>query len=719
MALSISAGAIALSAGATGAFFLLAGGLDRADKISSVLSLFTAVLFGILGAWQSWPRLETGRADGSQVAPSALTSVEPRLAGSPESGDDMGRKQATGAGVVSVKPLLPQLYVDAPAIFGLPGRLRSFVGRNRILNRMEVALSRGESRLPAITVVHGLGGVGKSQLAIEFAWRHFHRYRFIGWLDAEVATLLAEKIAAMGPSLGVSLCDNVERDASAVLSHLRNFGDWLIIFDNATSYDDIRSWLPQGVGHVLITTRSTSWNAIAETIFIDVLGRAESIRMLSKRVSEIKRATADALSAELGDLPLALAQAAAYLEHSGVAADAYLTRLRRHREWVLTAGQDYVYSARLDSVWLVTLERLKVTAPATSVLMQVIAFTSPEPLPIKVLAGDSEILRTVLTSGSSEERELQIDDALGVGISYSLCRRNESTVQMHRVLQSAIRLGMSSDERKQISECLVNLLICAVGNDPDEPTSWPSWALLGPHLLYALESADLDRHQDLAKRISTYAWHLFARGDYAAAQKVYARLCEQLSLQLGEDNRLTLRILANHLSTGGDGENPKEVFAKKFDYAERCRRIFGPDDPATLHAENMVLGSRVAAGKLAGIDESGRDLLSRCERLAGKTDHLTLAVAGNLAYALSELGEHDAALDLARLTTTNMRSESKNNRDSIWAAKLLVYVLLNKGDLEEAERWRVNTLERARQALGSDHPYTIELTEIAAPPKRP
>jgi hypothetical protein len=148
-----------------------------------------------------------------------------------------------------------------------------------------------------------LGGVGKTQLAVEYAHRHAADYRLVWWIDAEQAALIGEKIAALAGPVGLTPTGAVIDDAAAVLDRLRRRDDWLLIYDNAETATAVRPWLPHGPGHVLVTSRSPGWGQLAAAVGVDVLDRPESLALLTRRVPGLDAATADALAAELGDLP--------------------------------------------------------------------------------------------------------------------------------------------------------------------------------------------------------------------------------------------------------------------------------------------------------------------------------------------------------------------------------------------------------------------------------
>ena len=124
-----------------------------------------------------------------------------------------------------------------------------------------------------------------------------------------------------------------------MLAELRERGRWLLVFDNAENPADVTPWLPGGGGHVLITSRERGWAEIAAPVEVDVLARAESVAILQARVTGLSEADADRLAAELGDLPLAIAQAAGFMAETGMPAAEYLGLLRTRAGQLLAQGR--------------------------------------------------------------------------------------------------------------------------------------------------------------------------------------------------------------------------------------------------------------------------------------------------------------------------------------------------------------------------------------------
>jgi len=210
------------------------------------------------------------------------------------------------------KPLYPGTL---PPVCNLPRRNPNFTGRDAILETLRQSLASGHHTALTQQAIHGLGGIGKTQLAIEYGWRYNSDYNVIWWLRSEEATILASDYAALATEL--DLPEKEAQDQSIIIQSVKKWlnhnANWLLVFDNARDSGSIESYLPTGTcGHVLITSRHQNWNHIGTSLKIEVWSREESLAFLHKRTGQAEDAATGKLVETLGCLPLALEQAAAY-----------------------------------------------------------------------------------------------------------------------------------------------------------------------------------------------------------------------------------------------------------------------------------------------------------------------------------------------------------------------------------------------------------------------
>ncbi len=210
-----------------------------------------------------------------------------------------------------------------------------------------------------------------------------------------------------------------------VLTELSSRTRWLLIFDNAEHPANIAAYRPRGSGHVLVTSRYPGWGALGGRVEVDVLARSETVALLRCRLPEMTVELADQLAAELGDLPLAAAQAAGYLEQTGLPSSDYLRRLRSHRAGLLADGDVLDYQGRVDTTWEISLERLLAVSPAAVALLEISAFLAPEPIPLSLFTQHPELLDEPLRSTAADADAFA--DAVGAMVGFSLARRQAGT----------------------------------------------------------------------------------------------------------------------------------------------------------------------------------------------------------------------------------------------------------------------------------------------------
>ena len=375
--------------------------------------------------------------------------------------------------------------VAGRAVFTVPPRNRHFTGRSQLLDQIRAGLAAGGP--VAVTALHGLGGIGKTQLAIEYAHRHAADYQLVWWVDAEQTPLLAGQLAALASHLGLPVTGRVTTDAAAVLNALRRRDRWLLVFDNAEHPAALRPWLPDGPGHKLITSRYPAWGGLADTVEIDILTRAEAVTLLTRRVPNLNPQVADAMSDEVGDLPLALEQAAAYLETTGMPPADYLDRLRTRRDQMLARGHDLAHGGTIDTVWSLALDSLRDQEPAAVALLDLCAHFGPEPIPLALIEDHPDLLdeplRHIVTCS---DPATDLNDTLGAVLAYSLARRTGNTIQLHRLVAAVIRAHQPAELGEKTTMTVRALLVAhRPPHDSEDPAGWPAWKVLTPQILTA------------------------------------------------------------------------------------------------------------------------------------------------------------------------------------------------------------------------------------------
>jgi TIR domain/Tetratricopeptide repeat len=589
-----------------------------------------------------------------------------------------------------------------PAVWRAPPRNARFTGRDGMLTELRSRLHAGEGTL-VVQALYGLGGVGKTHLALEYAHRFAADYDLVWWIDAEQPVLIPEQMAALAARLdlpaGPTVADTVER----LLAELRGRTRWLLVFDSAERPQDVAGYLPGGAGHVLVTSRFPGWGALGGRLEVDVLTRAETIALLRARIPGMSEELADKLAAELGDLPLAAAQVAGYLEQTDLPPVDYLHRFRTRRATLLARGDVVGYAGRLDTAWALSLERLHEEDPAAVRLLELAAFLAPEPVPLTLFSDHAELLDEPLRSVAADPDVLA--DTVGALVGYSLTRRHAGGLRVHRLVQAVIRNRLPPHRQQVIAEQVVALLAAAAPRDPEDPAGWAAYAELAPHVLVTTPLADpYPAGRRLALDTTRY---LQAHGNSHAGRALAEQLLDRWRLVLGPDHPDTLSAASSltvALVSVGEVE-PARALGQ--DTLQRCRAVFGPDHLITLWAAATLT---VALNEL-GEPESrtlGQDTLPRCRRALGPDHPITVLAAAALSLILVQLGDLQAARALGEDTLQRCRRlYGPDHTTSLATAAALTGARVLLGEGEPARTLGEDTLQRCRRVLGLDHTITL------------
>jgi len=573
-----------------------------------------------------------------------------------------------------------------PGVWNVPPRLRAFTGRKALLAALRERLTSGERAV--VQALHGMGGVGKTQLAIEYAHLFAGEYDLVWWIDAERAELIGEQFATLAARAGWVEPGTADTAAlAAVQDHLRSTSRWLVIFDNVESAADLERWLPPETGHTVITSRSGAFGGMAVSLSVDVFTRAESVELV-RRVLPL--ADADALAEALGDLPLALTQAIGLIEETRMPVAEYLAELRGHAREVLAAGRPLGYPATLAATVELSVRRAQEEDPAAVELLHSCAHLAPEPIPVAWLAA----------APSWEFRR-----SLGRLARLGLARITEDTIQLHRLTQAVLRDLRASAERDRDRKRVEDLLAdAAPQGDSTDPETWPVWASLLPHLL----AFDPTEAGPALRSVACEAlWYLLMRGEYATAMPLAQAWHRRWLHRLGPDDEHT-RLAASRVARGcfslGDYTRARSIDE---DLLARGRRLLGEDDSYTLATAARLASTLRKLGELEEAHMLYKDVLARRERVFGKDHHHTLASASNLTGCLYELGRYAEALPLSEYVLRRYRPElGEDHPFTLLSAHLYALVLSHCGEPDRANVLFEDTIARQRKVLGENHPDT-------------
>ncbi|MCK9927768.1 FxSxx-COOH system tetratricopeptide repeat protein [Frankia sp. Mgl5] len=421
----------------------------------------------------------SGEGRGGAIA--ALNHMARRGGSSPD-------RRAGSASIGRYPASEPRFPANPPDASNLPRRNISFTGRSELIGSVRDFL-QASAQPTVVQALHGLGGVGKSQLALEYAHRYAADYDIVWWIEADHAPAIITGFANLGRKLGLPKVASQEEILEMVTRRLDG-KRWLLVFDNAEKPSDIERYVPEG-GHVLITSRNPSWVGHATPVLVDVLTWTESVAFLAKRVGSAGDENLGELAETLGRLPLALEQAAAYIESTRISVGDYLELYRSHEFSALTLGEPSDYPQTLASTWSLALDRLRDEMSAATDVLELCAVLGADNIPRSMLQISAEFFPGPLRAILSDT--ILYNSAVSGLVRYSLISAGPRTLGIHRLVQVLVRSRMGARREGDLVRSCLRWLSATFPQEGSDPQDWSRCDELLPHLLVLVQHAERSR----------------------------------------------------------------------------------------------------------------------------------------------------------------------------------------------------------------------------------
>ena len=614
---------------------------------------------------------------------------------------------AIQGGVAAGKLQLPYQRATAGQPVRLAPRPPLLAGREELLAELHARFVSADDARPQVVALSGLGGAGKTSVAVEYAHRHLAEVAIAWQVRAEDPAALRAEFGELAAQLGARDLADVRDPVVSVHAVLAHFpAKWLLIFDNATDMASVAAFLPPaGPGRVLVTSQNPHWPG--HSLEIPILDRDVAAGFLVNRTGDVDRRSAVELADQLGGLPLALEQAAAYMKATAKTLASYRDLFRQRPPDMLGRGEPTGYSKTVATTWTLAFERLQQAKPGAVGLLRLLAFCAPEAIPLTVLLhprpgldGQLEpeidtILKPLL------DDPLAADDAIAALRRYSLITMAaDETASIHRLVQAVTLAQMPAERAEMWRQTTAAVIEAALPLDTENPASWPVSAKLLPHAQTIFPASNSGM-----LRIVSYLGY---SGNYPAARDLAETVLRRCAEESGPEHLDTLVArsrLAFWTGRAGDAAAARDQCAALLPVHER---VLGPEHPETLITRGNLGRWTGRAGDAAAARDQYAALLPVHERVLGPEHPETLSMRNNLGRWTGQAGDAAAARDqFAALLPVRERVLGPEHPDALVTRANLAYWTGQAGDAAAARDQYAALVPVDERVLGPEHPNTL------------
>jgi tetratricopeptide (TPR) repeat protein len=631
---------------------------------------------------------------------------------------------------------LPQLTASAPRvalpkIWNIPyPRNPFFLGRESELLRIRQNLQTGQAMaLSQPQAINGLGGIGKTQLALEYAYRHYQDYKVVLWARAESTEALVSSYITVASHLRLPEREAKEQDITvqAVKAWLQTHYDWLLILDNADELAWIPDFLPPSLGgHLLLTTRAAATGRLAHRMEIETLRPEHGALFLLRRAalipvdadlsqaSQEERELALHISQELGGLPLALDQAGAYLEETGMDLAGYWQIYQQHRAELLRERRGLVtdHPEPVATTWSLSFQRIKEKNPTAADLLRLFTYLAPDAIAEEILTEGAVVFGPVAVD------VFLLNQAIEALRAYSLVQRDpkRKTLSIHRLVQAVLKDTQEEMERRSWAEqamLAINVVFPDVALNM-APSTWLQCERLLPHALLAVQYIETDHiiSEEAARLLHETAFFLEGRARYAEAERLYL-----LALRIKGD-----KLVSKHPDTISKLAD-LYLMQSKYVEAERLyqqaliiyQQQLGPGHPYTGNGLHDLGYLYHAQGKYVEAEPLYQQALTIYQQQLGPGHLDTANGLNDLAALYRDQGKYVEAEPLYQQALAI--TEQQLGREHLKTATTLVNLSVlyqYQGKWSAAEPLLKRVLSMREQQLGLEHPHVAHCLNYLA-----
>ena len=601
-----------------------------------------------------------------------------------------------------------------------------FTGREDTLQQLRQALTLEDQSIALAQpqAISGLGGIGKTQTAVEYAYRFRDEYEAVFWARADAYDSLVSDFLLIAALLHLPQRNENEQSVivKAVIHWFDTHENWLLILDNADDIAMVSECIPSvGKGHVLLTTRAHSTGTAAQRIELDNMGLEEGIVLLLRRAKILKSSVAStktinegllsqaqAIVEAVDGLPLALDQAGAYIEETGCSLADYLKfyKTRRTRLLRMRGKNATGHPEPVATTWSLSFEKIEDANPGAAELLRLCAFLHPDAIPEAMIIAGAAELGPILQPVAEDEFEL--NEAIGELRKYSLVKRDpeRKILNIHRLVQSVLQDAMDKEIQGEWAERTVHMInrVFPAATFPN----WPGCQEVLPHAQIAVElikqwNINIAEAAELLSRMGNY---LRERAQYSEAEPLLQKALAIRQRVLGSE----------HVDVAGDMNSLAGLYSDVGKYAQAetlyhqarnmRERILGPAHPDVATTMNDLGLLYREQGRFAQAEPFlERALTLRIEALG--TEHVDVAGSfNNLALIYGDLGKYrDSEALYQQALTIEERLLGSEHPEVATTLNNIGWLYYRQGRYDLVEAPHLRALAIREKGQGPDHPY--------------
>ena len=610
-----------------------------------------------------------------------------------------------------------------------------FTGREDLLTQLHDQLNTSNATaLTQSQAISGLGGIGKTQIALEYAYRYQHEYTSVLWLNAQSPENLLTEYITLADLLHLPQPEKDEHYQTRLIALVKQWfvqhERWLLILDNADNFKTIRTFIPTGgQGHLILTTREHTTGSIASLPIVKMSLEEGSAFLLRRaklppsstadtQTAQKHRTQAEAIVQALDSLPLALDQAGAYLEETpSCSLSDYLEYYHHQRQkYLARRGRTSTEHASVTATFVLCFTQVAEQNALAADLLRCLAFLDAEDIPEEMLHTAASELGPHLQQITTDESLL--GEAISVLLRYSLISYNQErrACSMHRLVQAVLQDEIPPEERHQWAEHVVRAINQAF--PVSDVTTWQQCQRYLPHAQRCVTWIEQEhlRFPEAVILLNQLASYLQVFAHYAEALLLCQRALDIAEQALGPnhpDTAASLNNLATLYRTQGEYEQALPLYQRA---VAICEQTFGPNHPDTSASLNNLALLYKSQGEYEQAEPFYQRALAIDEKVYGLNHPEVATDLNNLGLLYKSQGKYEQAEPLyQRALTIREQTLGPNHPDTAMSLNNLAALYYSQGEYEQALPLYQRAVAVREQTLGPNHPHTANsLNNLAA-----